>query len=297
MKQRVAGVAMLITVALCVVIVPGTLGKPVSGLATVAAVPEAPGYGDCISRPVDQAQRVDFTLGADIPITMPSATFGPCTGWFYGEVASVYLTAPGQQSTLSEHLRRVDRCAQDGQDYLGVPAALNNSAVRGNTRVNWEPEIGLAVVAVGPTAWERAGGRSWVACLVGPAVAAPYQGTARSSLVKRGLPWDLHSCWVGAPKEHGSVSCRDTHGSQLIGTSVVPVASPLTTSDFQRSCADFASAMLGATDPTAKGSLVLLGVRDSSMPVDLTCSLTAAGARSLTASVIRLGDKSPPFGA
>lgn len=296
MKQRVAGVAMLMTVALCVVIVPGALGKPVSGLATVASVPEAPGYGDCISRPIDQAQRVDFTLGAGIPITMPSAMFGPCTGWIYGEVASVYVTAPGQQSTLSEHLRGVDHCAQDGHDYLGVPVALNNSAVHGDTRVNWEPEIGLAVVAVGPTARERAGGRSWAACLVEPAVAAPYRGTARSSLVNHGLPWDLHTCWVGAPQEP-LISCKDTHGSQLIGTSVVPVASPLTASDLQRSCTDFASAMLGATDPTAKGSLVLLGVRDPSMPVDLTCSLTATGARSLTASVISLGDKSPPFGA
>lgn len=295
MSRRLAGFALLLAVGATALVVPGLVGRYLPGTAVAAPDPPPPAVGDCVNMPFADNQRTDFTLGSGTALIMSTASFGSCTGSIYGEVTGIYLTRSGSEPTMSEYLHAVDNCSTDGENYLGVGAALDASPARRDTEVAWEPTLGTAVAAVGPTTWERSVGSSWVACVIGAADGQAYRHSARDSLKTTGLPWDVQTCWTGRPQNQTFRSCRQAHHSQLLGTSIVNPLSSVTDAALAQSCTDFAAAMLGTADPTARKSLAVLVVKDSVTLAYVSCTLSAAADRTLIGSVISLGDADPTF--
>jgi hypothetical protein len=292
--RRWLGLVVLLVAAAAAITVPRLVDSTVSGSASVESVPGPPSVGDCVIVPVNQIAPTSYQLADGSEVTLPSARFGDCSQLIFGEVVSVPIARGA--TGLDAHVRAVDGCAASSEAFLGLTGARSKFPVGRTQSVAWEPALDSRSYAVGPSDWERVGGASWLACVIGPSEASGYRGTTRDVFGKQAkLPWTLRTCSVDLLPDQALSSCVEPHRSQLLGWAFFN-PSTAADSDVDSGCRLFAAAMLDAEDPTAAGALVVSGTRMQPGGAFVICSVAVAGDAPLVDSVLGVGSGPLPLG-
>ncbi len=293
---------LLLFVALVAVIaMPQLIGKPVAGAPVAQVMPAPPAVGSCvadISYPTDRATPAAGTAASWVG-GLPVATIVPCTGDVLGEVMSVTTQqAPAHISTLGEYDDAHPGCRSQVEQYLGTTATTDILGVQ------WNKNIDVDAVTVGPPAHDVAGGSRWTACVVS-AVDQIYPATPlRASWQKGTLPDAFGLCWAENLVQRGvPTNCTSPHRTQQLGygfvsttadngTSIVARATP---ADIAAGCRKLAATVMGVTDPTHGGALAVKVVADTEGAPYVQCAVAVTGTRKLVGSVIGLGTAPLPL--
>ena len=278
MGRRSFGVLTIILAAVAAVVVSAAVHQVTPGHAVVAAPERAPVVGDCLLTP---ASHVD--LGG-LPSSVQTLLAG-CDGSRYGEVVHV--------GTVPE--TEWGNCANATRRYVGLSADMT---------VSWTALPPLQALVISPTWAQQADGQKWAACVA-------YVGDTEVSISFAHLldQWisasPLSEClFAPGVTELRDAQCSAPHRTEVLGT--VAVDAPLP--DLNGSCRELAMAATRMADPTAGGGLQVQAVvtHDASPGASTaglsptgegtaTCQITAAGAHTLTGSLLGLGTHAVPW--
>lgn len=275
---------------------PVLAGRPVAGTPVAAVIDAPPAVGSCVGDITDPAP--DAT-GRVADGALPVATIVRCSGMVTGEVISVTASRSAPRiSTLDEYDQANPGCRSQVEKYLGASAT---SVIRG---VEWNLNLDVDAVSVGPDAHDRAAGRTWSACVLS-ATDQIYPATPlRQSWPAARLPDAFGLCWAENLVQHGvPTNCTAPHRTQQIGygfvaqtsdsgTGIVSAAGP---DDIVAGCRALAASVLRTTDPTRGGALTVKVVDDSAGAPYVQCAVAVVGNHKLTGSLIGIGDRPLPL--
>ncbi len=296
---------MILVVAVLIAIAGSARTKNIGGKPVPGPVPDPPRVGDCLLEP---GAPNPFADSADFA----SLRTGPCDGARFGEVAAVLtdgLRAAARRPGTGDGTP-VARCAGASDDYLGVAAGTGDP--------DWHPEFWIGTQVIEPTLRQQAAGQTWLACLV-TAPPGPGPGTYRVSL--RGAvrdnsyPSEFATCVPSMPNDPGRRTyqrCDLPHRAEVLGSTVVPL-SVVDTARVRDSCHTLAATLIGRSDPTAGGRLVLdiaiahtadmiwiadgdATLTDAQPAVEALCVAEPAGTGRLTGPLLGLGNTQLPLG-
>ena len=303
---------MLLAALLGAVTFPLLAGKPEAGTPVAQLIAGPPAVGSCVSG----LTYPDPTLpAAGAARTLPVATVVPCAGEVMGEIMSV---------TRSSGPSGVSAPEPDGGCRSQVEGYLGTTPTTDILGVQWNKNLDVDTVTVGPNAHDRAAGRTWTACVLSPTNQL-YRATAlRSSWSAGRLPDAFGLCWAENLVQHGvPTNCVSPHRTQQLGYGFVastarsapspadPSASDPSNSNPAASdpsavasadpaavaagCAQLAATMMKAQDPTRGGLLAVKVVADTSGAPFVQCAVAVVGNRKLTGSLIGIGNKPLPL--
>jgi len=285
MDRRLIGALLVVAVVAVAIVVPARDGLRVAGRATAIDLPADPGIGDCL---------------------LVNASFGPCTGQpALGEVVSI-VTASGRDQ---DRLLRADssgtNCRAAALTYAGLTAVDGRYVPRDHLQpdpVNWKFSINLRTSWVLPTAQQRAAGRTWAACVVGPGDGGSYAGGLADAYSGGRLPDVYGVCWNSREVSVAikKVDCAEPHLAELIAIGNV-AQHDVTPTQISGSCRQLAAQVLGRPDPTADGGLAVLidpdatdSLRWTREAMGVVCYLVP-NAHSLTGTLVGLADRPVPY--
>jgi len=314
--------ALLVVVVLTVaIVIPARSGLRVAGSGVIGVLPADPVVGDCLlqppyefweqasSRPGSESTSQRARKNPLAPI------FGPCDG---GEVAGEVVAII---SASGDVVTRRARAAASGLDcrstalqYAGL-FPLGERFVLADRMavdpVSWQLSISLRGNWMLPSVVMQAAGRSWAACVATPGVSGFYRGRVANSYRGGRLPDLYGTCWDRSTPSAGmdAVDCGESHAAELISVGDVPDRAATTSAAINADCLRLAADVMGRADPTAGGGLQVKVAPDlpdapaaPSSPVaeprglNVVCFVTA-GERSLTGSLVGIGENPIPYGS
>lgn len=288
---------LLLLALVTAIAVPLLAGKPVAGAPVAAAIHAPPAVGSCVG---DISYPDPGSVDRTSVQTLPVATVVKCSGEVTGEIISV---TPRQStpvvSTLGEYDQANPSCRSQVEKYLGTTAT---TVIAG---VQWNLDIDVEVVTVGPDAHDRAAGRSWSACVLSAANQIYPATPLHLSWQSGTLPDAFGLCWAENLVQHGvPTNCTSPHRTQQIGDGFVAQASDSGTGivssasadDVAAGCRTLAATVLKVSDPTRGGELTVKVVDDTSGAPYVQCAVAVVGSRRLTGSLIGIGNQPLPLG-
>lgn len=293
--RRIAGVLLLLLALAVAIALPVLSGKPIPGTAIAAPIAEPPAVGSCVG----EFDYPEPGTGTSAARTLPVAAVVPCAGDVAGEVIFVTTRAAAPQiSTLNEFDQANPTCRSQVEKYLGATAT---AVIDG---VEWNLNLDVDVVTVGPNARDRAAGRTWSACVL-TAADQTYPATSlRSSWQSGTLPDAFGLCWAENLVQRGvPTNCTSPHRTQQIGDGFVAqaadsgtgIVSSATPEQVAASCRQLAGTVLKTADPTRGGALTVKVVDDTTGAPYVQCAVAVTGDRKLTGSLIGIGNRPLPF--
>lgn len=306
MHRRWGGVLILLAVGIVALVLPGLLGRQVSGSAVAVPVPAPPRVGDCLVAPPDHSPA-------------SSAVIAPCAAERFGEVVTVTeeprpAAATSRREGNEDAAVSADRDRQACSDavlrYLGLAVGADHE---GFVQSYWQPLAPLDMSIDQPSARQLAAGQHWRACDFyvhdHTGKSASYLGSARDGYGVGSPPDALAYCLSTGDLMTGqSVPCSEPHGAEAFGGT--STARPgLTAASLASSCAALAARLTRMPDPTAGGVLQVQATAVHSPtgttqpglagPGGLTgfaaCVLSAPSGRQLGGSVLALGSRPVPW--
>ena len=292
MERRTAGVLLLVLTLLAAVALPVLAGKPVVGAPVAEVIAAPPTVGSCVG---DISYSDPGTDGR----TLPVATVVKCAGEVTGEIISVVpRSAAPVASTLGEFDQANPSCRSHVEKYLGATATTTIDGVQ------WNLNIDVDAITVGPSAHDRAAGRTWSACVLS-ATDQIYPATPlHLSWQTDTLPAAFGLCWAENLVQHGvPTNCTEPHRTQQIGygfvaqtsdsgTGIVSEASP---DVIAAGCRKLAASVMKVADPTRGGALTVKVVDDASGAPYVQCAVAVVGNHKLTGSLIGIGNQPLPL--
>jgi hypothetical protein len=321
MDRRLVGALLVVVVLTVAILIPARNGLRIAGSGSIGELPADPVVGDCLLQPPyefwEQARgRPGSESTSQRARKNPLAPiFGPCDGGdVAGEVVAI-ISASGDVVT------RRARAAASGLDcrstalqYAGL-FPLGERFVLADAMavdpVSWQLSISLRGNWMLPSVVMQAAGRSWAACVATPGVAGFYRGTVANSYRGGRLPDLFGTCWDRSTPSAGmdSVDCGKSHAAELISVGDVPDRAATTGAAINADCQRLAAEVMGRADPTAGGGLQVKVAPDlpdapavSNLPeaeprgLNVVCFVTA-GERSLTGSLVGIGENPIPYGS
>jgi len=320
MDRRLVGALLVVVVLTVAIVIPARNGLRTAGSGSIGELPADPVVGDCLLQPPyefwEQARDRAGTASTSQRVRKnPLAPiFGPCDGGeVAGEVVAI-IAASGDGVT------RQARAAASGLDcrstalqYTGL-FPLGERFVPADQMaadpVSWELSVSLRGSWMLPSVVMQAAGRSWAACVATPGLAGFYRGTVANSFRGGRLPDVFGTCWDRSAPSAGmrAVDCGQPHAAELISVGDVPDRARTTGGAINAACQRLAAEVMGRADPTAGGGLqvkVAPDLPDAAVPssssdaeprgLNVVCFITA-GERSLTGSVVGIGENAIPYG-
>lgn len=281
MDRRLLGVVMLIVVALVAVALPNRAGHRIFGTPQVAHVPGAPAEGSCVVA-VDPLPSLDEQSGGESPISYPSARYGACNGNIVGEVMSVDLTAhPLEKATINSYASARWDCDLAEVNYVGSIGPYDPARLSTPNIVGWDTNVVVQTTSVGPSAYQRAAGQSWTACIGGTGGTKAYRGRLQNALRTGTLPAIFGNCLTAPVHSTNDVagtaqlSCEAPHSAEVLGTTQIYAAK--TPAEIQESCAKLALRALRSADATRGGRLMVTAYSSNGVSGSRAGSVGAAG--------------------
>lgn len=265
---------MVVAVLTAAIVLPALDGIGVAGTAAPIPLPADPRRGDClltafpgVEPPAGVTARNPSADGRGVA-TPPAGrspspiVFGGCDERaIAGEVLAVLSVSGADYAT---RIARVRATGPDCQVLAFAYAGLqrtdgNNYGLRQppDGPVTWNLAVNLRAAWIFPDLRTRAAGRTWAACVAGPASGGSYQGSLMGAFEGGELPNGFGSCWDQLRMDVAmrSVNCGDPHQSEIISTGTVAADSTVTRAEIEGSCRQLASRVMGRPDPTAGGVL------------------------------------------
>ena len=290
MDRRWWGAAVVATVLLSALVVPGIAGTRLTGAAQRAPIPGPPTVGDCLrAEPTRKGGAFDSPS-----MRVFTGPVGPCDEANYGEVVSVQ-DVDSFRGSISDRMAVLDPagCERPATEYFGWSAAVPGVGSSEPTR--WLPAALQNLVLFGPDASQYALGQRWLSCVLLPG-AAPYAGSVRGNQPGPAVN-AFGTCRVSANDTSSPhVRCEEPHVSEIVGVgSVEPTKVP----ELLDACRRLISAEAGLSDPTAGGALSIWveaggsfgdpPQAGSSGRTPGRCTVSATGGRQLNASILGVG--------
>jgi hypothetical protein len=195
MDRRLVGVAVVVAAFTAVMIIPVLSGLRLPGTAEPVALPAPPAVGDCVAALPAGAT----TAGLEQPVPMEQVQLGSCRGAIAGEVVGFW---PDEQALAqAPRSRRAGPCYPPLAQYasLTLDATSHGAAEPWLVEpVSWRPTLAFQAYLITPTDLERRAGRTWAACVVGPAGGQQYRGSLAGAFGIGALPIGFGSCWTTA---------------------------------------------------------------------------------------------------
>jgi len=299
MDRRLAGLAVLVLVVVAATVVPGLSGRRVAGSAVPKSFPDPPAIGDCA---VSVPTREGGNFGEPFDLDVTAVGWGPCSGPIAGEVVAVQLS---DNTTVSPGDDWPDTCFRGASAFAGLDVSGPYPTLAGapsTDPVTWAPAVAANIQRVHPDDEERRAGRSWLACLVTPAIRGSYRGTLEQAFVSGQLPEEFGVCWNGADLEQSGdlIPCGEPHSAQLLAIGDASDRSLVSLDELQSACRAVATLVMRTDRPVEVGELAtVIDVADdgasADAPLTAGCFATAAGSRQLGGSLIGLDDRPVPF--
>lgn len=317
MDRRLVGALLVAVVLIAAIGVPAWDGLRITGRGVAIEMPADPKVGDCIfdaSATVATAvlQQPPSSVSADVNFdqSMPGlpVVAGPCDGQpIVGEVVAM-ISPPGREPAraMSAGQNFAQRCRTAALRYAGLEQVGDRFALAGeqvNDPVDWNISIHLQNFRLLPSSLLRSAGRTWSACVASAPGLTRHRGTIAAAYRGGHLPNEFGTCWDARDVTTAmhSVVCGDSHVAELVSMGTVHDRSATTDADIRDSCVGLAAKVIGRTDPTAGGQLVVRVSPDSGdtnlytgASLDIVCYLMPRD-HSLTGTLVGLGDRPIPF--
>jgi hypothetical protein len=321
MDRRLVGALLVVVVLTVAIVVPARNGLRIAGSGLIGELPADPSVGDCLLQPPyefwEQARRrpgADSTsqLARKNPL---APIFGPCDG---GEVAGEVVAIV---SASGDRVTRQARAAASGLDcrstalqYAGLHPLGERFVLADQMAANpvsWQLSVSMRGSWMLPSVVLQAAGRSWAACVATPGLAGFYRGTLANSYRGGRLPDVFGTCWDRATPSAGmrAIDCGTPHAAELISMGDLPDRAATTGAAINAACYRLAAEVMGRADPTAGGGLQVKVAPDlpdvpvtsnspdaGSRGLNVVCFVTA-GERSLTGSLVGIGENAIPYGS
>jgi hypothetical protein len=223
-----------------------------------------------------------------------------------GEIVSLANDVDDFPRTMVNTLSRPEPLACDPMmlAYIGWPASGvdGENGALASDGVRWRPWSTLSVGLLGPNLQQYFAGQRWVACVVYPEF-APFSGSLAGSVRDGHAADSFATCLLVDADTDAVGSCSPPHQTELFGW----VRADAATGDLTAACVDLVDRLTGMADPTAGGQLVVAlhgfegrapvtsAVGPASLKDRLSCSVSTAGQRRLTSTLIGIGDKPLPW--
>ncbi|WP_188940256.1 hypothetical protein [Nakamurella endophytica] len=253
MDRRRAGWVVVAVAVLAAAGLPAAGGRWIGGSAAIAPVAPAPAVGQCVT--VDRNDPVEIRRTGAGVIQIPAVHPIDCRFAHDGEVTSV-LERPDAFTPLdyfAPPTADFRSCGAPAQAYLGLTEPSS-----GRSRFSpWAPVGVGAAQGAGPDARQRAAGQRWRACVLLPAGAHRYPGSAAGAFDGGVLPASWATCTLQVfPLWRSSVPCSGRHTVEIFG--VAPVAAAADAAALRRletACRGLVAAATRMPDPAAGGAL------------------------------------------
>ncbi|HOZ59267.1 MAG TPA: hypothetical protein PKY70_13880 [Nakamurella multipartita] len=301
MDRRLVGVAVVVAAFTAVMVIPVLSGLRLPGTAEPVALPAPPAVGDCVAALAAGAT----TAGQEQPVPMEQVQLGSCRGAIAGEVVAFW---PDEQALAqAPRSRRAGPCYPPLAQYasLTLDATSHGAAEPWLVEpVSWRPTLAFQAYLITPTDLERRAGRTWAACVVGPAGGQSYRGSLAGAFGIGALPTGFGSCWTTEATGllAGPGECARPHTAQLLATGWTGPDGSAAGADIASSCRRVAARVMQTADPARGGQLTFVADRLGRIapgwganPSTLGCFVTAAPGQALVGLVTGVGDGPLPF--
>jgi hypothetical protein len=315
MDRRLIGALLVVAVLTVAVVLPARDGLGIAGTGSPIALPAEPRVGDCLLttyagfEPASESNPRGVSSGGRgtaSPASQVPLNFGSCrSGEVAGEVLAV-LSAAGDEATRRARIRAIGPdCQRLAFAYAGLlPTEDNDYRLLDPPAgpVTWNLAVNLRQAWILPDRISRAAGRTWAACVAGPAYGGRYEGRLLGAYDGGRLPDGFGNCWDQRTVTVAmrQVDCGAPHQSEVISMGwVPPQPATVTRADIESSCYRLASLVMDRADPTASGQLQIRINPDSDPPrvnrrLDIICYVVPTE-RSLAGTLVGLGDRPVPL--
>ena len=303
MDRRLTGALLLIAALALALVIPALDGRRLAGAGIMVQLPPEPRVGDCV--------LASPTGAGGTPGDSPSPfgpTFAACDDRSVaGEVVAV-IGANGDLSAPIDSLA-VDEinCRRSALVYSGAMLKDGRSLWAGRypaDRVTWDLTLNLRATLLLPSPVLRSAGQGWTACVAAPAGGEQYRGRLAAAFPGGPLPDEFGVCVAQRRPSVlvNPVPCGSPHIAELVATATVPGGGRTPVADIKDSCERVASMIVGRSDPTAAGQLVVeASITPAAaqflalpQPLDLACYISSE-TRPLSGTLVGLGDRPIPF--
>ena len=317
MDRRLVGALLVAVVLVAAISVPAWDGLRIAGRGVAIELPADPKVGDCV---FDASAGVATAVLQQLPSSVPAVVTvnqsvsglpviaGPCNGQaVVGEVVamiSLPSLEPGGPTTREHDVTQQCRAATlryAGLEQVGDRFTLADRPA--SDPVTWNLSMHIQNSMLRPSSLLRSAGRSWSACVASPPGSTRYRGSIANAYREGQLPNEFGTCWDSRDVTTAmrSVVCADSHVAELVSMGTVHDRSATTPADIRDSCVRLAAKVIGRTDPSAGGQLVVRVSPDPGEPnryttpsLDIVCYLMPSD-HSLTGTLVGLRDQPIPF--
>ncbi|MGI8416712.1 MAG: hypothetical protein ACR2P2_11030 [Nakamurella sp.] len=308
MDRRFVGIGVVVAALIAAAILPGIVGKRVTGVAV--ADPTVPIVGRCLVVSALLQPRFDGGTKGNIAPLVPRASVGPCDSENAARVlaTSIGRVEFGYDPAGSPDIDAVDitpldysnaqqHICPDPLTLVRPPIPTSYRWESGSVQVELKPlvRLGGALVAAEP----GAASGPWLACVAesenNEPVAADLTKPASwddlaACLDAAGLATSLRLATTLAPPP--TAGCAHPHAAQILG-GWVSGDPPPTPASIQAACRGFAADITGMPDPTAGGQLDV----EWSESMGLCLVAVVDPTKTLTGSLYGIGDAPLPWGS
>ncbi|MET0862849.1 MAG: hypothetical protein ABWZ98_00805 [Nakamurella sp.] len=321
MDRRLIGALLVVMVLTVAIVVPARNGLRMAGSGSIGELPADPVVGDCLLQPAYEFWAEG--AGGGVPAEgvqrarkNPLAPiFGPCDG---GEVAGEVVAVTSASGTGVARQARAEAsgldCRSTALQYAGLFPLADRFVVADQLSVDpvsWQLSVSLRGSWMLPSVVMQAAGRSWAACVATPGVPGFYRGSVADAYRGGRLPDMFGTCWDRAEPSAGmrAVNCGTSHAAELISVGDVPDRAATTNAAIKAACQRLSAQVMGRADPTAGGGLQVkvapdlpdnelqrISPQEDARGLNVVCFMTA-GDRSLTGSLVGIGENPIPYGS
>ena len=297
------GALLLIAVLTLALVIPAVDGRQLPGSGVMIKLPDRPKIGDCVlPSPID--------IGASVgdPLDLFGRTSAACDdGTVAGEVVAVMGPTASVPARLDDVSADEINCRRSALEYSGLILEDNRALATEPDParlINWDLVPGLRAASVVPSPLLRSAGQDWRACIAAPVGDTPYQGRLAGAFTGGRLPDEFGVC--GAAQRPSvlldAVPCSNPHLAELLATASVPGGGRTAVADIEHSCSRIAARVVGRSDPTAAGQLLVqTSISPAAgeflalpQPQDVMCYISF-GMRPLSGTLVGLGERPIPF--
>lgn len=317
MDRRLVGALLVAVVLAAAISVPAWGGLRITGRGVAIELPADPKVGDCIfdasagvATAVLQQPRSSATADINFDQSLPGipVVAGPCNDQpVIGEVVAMISQsgrAPGRSVPSGQDFAQ--RCRTAALEYAGLEQmddrfTLTDQQV--SDPVTWNLSIHTETSRLLPSPLLRSAGRAWSACVASAPGLNPHHGTLAAAYRGGELPNEFGTCWDSRDVTTAmrSVGCGDAHVAELVSMGTVHDRSATTPEAIRNSCSGLAARVIGRTDPTAGGRLVVQvspdpgdTIRYTFPSLEIVCYVMPDD-HSLSGSLVGLRDQPLPF--
>jgi len=299
MDRRWAGIGVLVVALLAVAVLPKLDGRGIAGTAVRGPTPVV---GNCLN-----VASLDVPYAATNPIDgrqLPTGVVGPCSSENAGMLIAVAYDRRVPTATKPDAAAGsgvTDRSAYDVEQnrLCESDPKLLLDAIGDRDQVVWTGEGGQQVGYLaargqldGVLVASPAGAdRKWIGCVL---ATFDNTGTKPFSQTSARAADQLAACDSGKLKNYQPAFCGQPHTSEVLGTAYMKMGAA-TRSDFEQACRAYAVHRIGSDGPVASGK-IRIEVDDGGNWPGGDCRVSVVDpARTLSGTVVGIGDGPLPW--